>query len=126
MLRYFKIYVFCIIVGWSCRLFWDLNHVYHWIKSGDAFFGIGIAVMFLGCAIYIDSTIKRKTFSKRHEYLLAKIFTQLFLFTTISNLCDEALFDPYEVSSHEWGTAFIIFLSLYIKAVWRTIKHIFQ
>ena len=126
MIKYFKIYVACILTGWAFRLFWDLNHVYNWMLYGDWFFGVGIAVMFFGCSVYIDSTIIRRKFDKRWQYLMCKMFTRFFLFTCISNLCDEMFYDPFVVSFHEWATAFFVFSALYAKSIWDSVKHLFK
>lgn len=104
----FIVFVVSVLIGWAFRLFWDLNHSYHWIPSGDFFWGTGIGVILFGCSIYIDSTVKRKMFRKRNVYWLSKTFTRFFLFTAISNLCDELFFDPTRTSAGEWIMAAIM------------------
>lgn len=104
-MRAFKIYVILTIVGLLFRLFWDLNHSYHWVKDGDFYFGVGFALIFIAGAIYIDST-------KSNGW--PKVFTRFALFTAISNLCDEVLFDPFIPSWQEWVTAVAVLIGVYI------------
>ena len=75
------------------------------MKDGDFFFGVGIALIIIAGAIYIDST---KTNGS------AKIFTRFALFTAVSNLCDEVFFDPFIVSWNEWVTALAVLVGVYI------------
>lgn len=105
MIKAFKIYVILSVVGFMFRLFWDLNHSYNWIVDADLFYGIGIGLLFIGCAIEIDS---------RQSKGWQKIFTRFWLFTAISNLCDEVLFDPYDVSWQEWVVALVVLISVYL------------
>jgi|TARA_R110000851_G_scaffold267356_1_gene419839 glycogen synthase len=104
MIRAFKIYVVLTVLGLSFRLYWDLNHVFKWIKDGDFFFGVGIALILIAGAIYIDST-------KSNGW--AKVFTRFALFTAVSNLCDEVMFNPYIVSWQEWVTALVVLIGVY-------------
>jgi hypothetical protein len=104
MIRAFKIYVALTILGLSLKLYWDLNHVFEWIKDGDFFFGVGIALIIIAGAIYIDSTKSRGW---------QKVFTRLALFTAVSNLCDEVMFNPYIVSWQEWVTALSVLIGVY-------------
>lgn len=100
----FLIYVYCTLAGWFLRLIWDFNHSYKWIPSGDFFYGVGVALIFMGWAIYIDST-------KRNGW--EKVFTRVALFTALANLCDEAIFDPLKTSWQEWATALLISIIYY-------------
>lgn len=126
MLRYLKVFVFCVIVGWAFRALWDLNHAFKWLKSGDFFFGVGYALILFGCGYYIRSTIKRKMFAKKWHYQLASIFCDLFFYTCVSNLCDELLFDPYVVQWQEWVAALGVLFVLYIRTLWNTLKNSFE
>jgi hypothetical protein len=54
------------------------------------------------------------------------MFSRLFLFTSISNLCDELFFNPFVVSWEEWFLALLVLTFLYFQAIWKTIKHIFK
>jgi len=105
MIRAFRIYVILTILGFLFRLSWDLNHAFEWLEDGDFLFGVGFGLIFIAGAIYIDST-------KKHG--IAKVFTRFALFTAISNLCDEVLFNPFVVSWHEWVTALIVLFGIYI------------
>ena len=102
-------------MGWAFRLFWDLNHSFKWVVSGDFFWGTGYALVLFGCAMYIDSTIQVKPawIKKRWIYKLAKTFTQFFLFTSISNLCDELFFNPMKVSAGEWIMAILMWVAIH-------------
>jgi putative Mn2+ efflux pump MntP len=126
MAKFFKLYVLCILTGWAFRAFWDLNHTYHWIPSGDFFWATGLSVMLFGCAIYIDKNTVSKSFPNKACFVIAKMFSRLFLFTSISNLCDELFFNPFVVSWEEWFLALLVLTFLYFQAIWKTIKHIFK
>tara|TARA_R110002167_G_scaffold168263_1_gene365942 strand:- start:134 stop:496 length:363 start_codon:yes stop_codon:yes gene_type:complete len=105
MIKAFRIYVILTIIGFLFRLSWDLNHSFEWLENGDFLFGVGFGLIFIAGAIYIDSTKKRG---------IAKVFTRFALFTAISNLCDEVLFDPFVVSWQEWLTSLIVLIGVII------------
>ena len=105
MISGFKIYVYLTILGLLFRLSWDLNHSYKWLSDGDRLYGAGSGLILVGCAIYIAST-KKKGWQK--------VFTRVFFYTAISNLCDEILFDPFRVSWEEWVSALFVLVIVYI------------
>ena len=112
MLRFLKIYIVLTVCGWGFRLYWDLNHFYHWQESGDFFWGTGIALIIVGATLYVDRDVRMMAFEKVWKYWLYRSFTQLGFYAAISNLCDELFFDPYHGGWEEWATAAGVFVSL--------------
>lgn len=105
----FMVFIGSLILGWSLLGFWNLNHEFCWIVNdaiSDRFYGVGVAVMFTGCAHLINS-------GRRFGW--KKAITEFFFFTTISNLCDELFFDPFLVSAWEWLIAAAIWIYLIYK-----------
>lgn len=80
--------------------FWNLNHAFHWFKSLDACYGIGIGLMILAGTYYVYRHIAKKVWYKQ-------IISGFFLYLAIANLTDELFFDPFVVSIKEYLTALL-------------------
>ena len=113
MKRDFIIYVSLTMVGIIMRALSDLDSVFEWSLNGDYLWGVGLAIILFAWAIHIN---KKTTNGKR------KLITRFFLFTAISNLCDEAIFDPYFVSWEEWATAAGFYLTLFISQKYELVR----
>lgn len=105
MKRDFRVYVVLTIIGLLLRAASDFNTAYSLQWNGDYLWGVGLAMILLGCAIYINKVTLAGS---------RKMFTRFFLFTAISNICDEALFNPYVVSWEEWAVAFGVYTGLFL------------
>ena len=104
MNRDFYIYASLTVLGLLFRAASDVDQVLSLSWNGDYLWGVGLAIILLACAIFINKKTPKGS---------GKLFTRFFLFTAISNFCDETLFDPYRVSWQEWVTAVAIGLIIY-------------
>jgi hypothetical protein len=95
----FGVFTIGLIVSFILITTWNLNHVFHWMESGDKLYGTGFAIILLASAYHIHAVTPN---GLRH------VITVFFLFCSLSNLMDELFFDPYVVNFYEYLTAFIL------------------
>lgn len=107
-----RFYVTCWLVGLSAKIFWDLNHVYHWFESLDRVYGFSIAIIILAGTFY--NFADQRLSVKRY-------ISGFFLYLAFANLLDELFFNPLELNWYEYASA-ILTIPLIVHYVNRTEK----
>lgn len=98
------IYTFLFAIG--LKLFYDLNHEFHWFLDLDKVFGVSYALFVLVPTF----TIYRITKSIPNKRIKACI--HFFFFLALMNFFDELIFDPCKFSFSEWIFGLLSYLIL--------------